>query len=69
MALQLVQAVKAENETMAAATCSYLAVRIPELKQVRITDKDDTHTLDLVFDRDYAPEMKLNFVSPGSFNS
>lgn len=64
VALQLVQAVQSGDETMAAATCTYLAVRIPELKQVRGVIKDGESSLDLVFDRDYAPELKLNFVTP-----
>ncbi len=64
VALQLLQAVQSGDEGMAAATCTYLAVRIPELKQVRGVVKEGESSLDLVFDQDYAPELKLNFVTP-----
>ncbi len=64
VALQLLQAVQGENESMAAATCSYLAVRIPELKQVRAEVKEGHTSLDLVFDREYVPEQPLSFIKP-----
>jgi hypothetical protein len=37
-AANLVHALKTDDESMAAAMCSYLAIRLPELKQVRIED-------------------------------
>ena len=67
VAEQLMQAVQAGTEEVAAATCTWLAVRVPELKQVRAMRKDGGLAIDLVFDRDYAPELKLNFVRPDAF--
>ncbi len=64
VAEQLMQAVQDGNEALAAATCAYLAQRIPDLRQVRGVQKDDGTAVDLVFDRDFAPELKLNFVKP-----
>lgn len=67
VAQQLMQAVQEGNEGLAAATCTWLAVRVPELRQVRAVRRDDGLAIDLVFDRDYAPELKLNFVRPDTF--
>lgn len=69
VAQQLMQAVQAGNEGLAAATCTWLAVRVPELRQVRAVRRDDGLAIDLVFDRDYAPELKLNFVRPDAFRN
>ena len=69
VALQLVQAIEAGNEGMAAATCAYLAIRVPDLRQVKVDDKGNQRTLDLVFDRPHAPEVKLNFIRPGEMPS
>lgn len=64
IALQLLQAVQAGNEPVAAATCTYLANRIPELKQVRAFTHGGLLSFDLVFDKAYAKEVKVEFVRP-----
>ena len=64
VALQLLQAVEAGNEAVAAATCAYLANRLPDLKQVRATTRAGLMTFDLVFDRAYAKEVKVEFMKP-----
>lgn len=65
IALQLLHAVQAGNEAVAAATCAYLANRIPDLKQVRATTRGGLLAFDLVFDKSYAKEVKVEFVRPG----
>ena len=57
----LLHALKTDNESMAAAMCSYLAIRIPELKQVRIEDSDGEVSIELVFDREYAKQVAVDF--------
>lgn len=64
VALQLVQAIGEGNEPMAAATCAYLAERVPELQQVRAEHKPVGLHLDLIFDRPYMNEMKIEFFDP-----
>lgn len=64
IALQLLQAVQDGNEPVAAATCAYLANRIPDLKQVRGTTRGGLLAFDLVFDKAYAKEIKVEFVRP-----
>ncbi len=64
VSLQLLQAVEAGNEMVAAATCAYLASRLPDLKQVRAITRGGQLTFDLVFDRAYAKEIKVEFMKP-----
>lgn len=68
IALQLLQAVHAGNEPVAAATCAYLANRIPDLKQVRATTRGGLLSFDLVFDKTYAKEVKVEFMRPPKQN-
>ncbi|MGV6816922.1 MAG: hypothetical protein ACWA44_06585 [Thiotrichales bacterium] len=61
----LVNAVLAEKDPLAAATCSYLATRLPNLQQVRARSSENGASIELVFDRSYeqsAAEQPVNFV-------
>jgi hypothetical protein len=69
VALQLISAIQESDEQRAAAMLAYLANRIPELKQVRATRKDEEVGFDFVFDKDYVPEAKMHFMKPGSDGS
>jgi hypothetical protein len=60
MAGHLVQALKDDNEQVIAMTTAYLATRLPELKQVKITEQDDT-MVDLVFDEQRTNQVPVNF--------
>ena len=60
-AANLVAALKQEDESMAAAMCSYLAIRLPELKQVRIEDNDGEVSIELVFDEEYRKQVAVEF--------
>jgi hypothetical protein len=57
----LVHAIKTDDESMAAALCTYLAVRVPELKQVQIDDKDGEVSIELIFDKDYQKQVAVQF--------
>ena len=64
VAVHLIEALQQENEPHAAASCAYLANRIPELKQVKAdADNTDVH-VDLVFDRDYSKEVRVDLCMP-----
>lgn len=61
----LINSVLAEKDPLAAATCSYLASRLPNLQQVRALSSDDGTSIELVFDRSYedsATEQPINFM-------
>lgn len=60
-AANLVHALQTDDEAMAAAMCSYLAIRLPELKQVRIEDEQGEVTIEFVFDEDYRRQVVVDF--------
>lgn len=62
VATSLVQALEAENDSVAAATCAYLALRLPKLKQVRADRKGDQMQIHLVFDEPYVQTQTVHFV-------
>jgi hypothetical protein len=63
-AANLVHALKTDDEAMAAAMCSYLAIRLPELKQVRIEEIDGEMAVELVFDQAYRRQVAVTFTPP-----
>jgi hypothetical protein len=61
VAANLLHAIKSDNESMAAALCSYLATRLPELKQVRFDENGGDVAIELIFDRDYRKQVAVDF--------
>ena len=57
----LAHALNTQDESMAAAMCSYLAIRLPELKQIVIEDADGELSIELVFDKDYRKQVAVQF--------
>jgi hypothetical protein len=66
VALNLVRAIIDHDEQKAAAMCSYLALRLPDLKQVQAISRDGAFGIDLVFDREYRPETTIQFTKPNT---
>ena len=64
VALTLAQALQADQEARIAATSSYLAQRLPDLKQVKVTVQNGETNIDLVFDEAYQNQVKVSFMSP-----
>ena len=60
-AANLAHALNAQDEAMAAAMCSYMAIRLPELKQVRIDDQEGEVSIELVFDEEYRKQVAVEF--------
>ena len=60
-AANLAHALNAQDEAVAAAMCSYLAIRLPELKQVKIEDNDGEVSIELVFDEEYRKQVAVDF--------
>lgn len=57
----LIWALKEDRDAHAAAACSYLAVRIPSLKQVRAVDKPAGNSrIELVFDEGYQMSVAVS---------
>lgn len=61
VAAQLATALKAGNEQMAAAMCSYLAARQTDLKQVKISTEDGGLSIDLDYENDYVKAQPVLF--------
>jgi hypothetical protein len=64
VAVQLSEALKSDNDALIAAACAWLANRIPELRQVKIENRERQRHIDLVFDRDYVKEVRVDLVTP-----
>jgi len=60
----LSQALFSENDAMIAASCSWLAMRLSDLKQVKITQEDDQISIDLVFDETRVNQVKVGLSMP-----
>jgi hypothetical protein len=67
VALILAQAVEEDNEATAAATMAYLATRLPDLKQVKLSEVNGQPGFEFIFDREFQSETPINFVSPADF--
>jgi len=52
---------RTEDEAVAAAMCSYLAIRLPELQQVKITGEEDEMAIEFVFDEPYRKQVAVEF--------
>ncbi len=61
VASNLYHAIKADNEGMASAMTSYLAVRIADLKQVKFNDADGNVSIELVYDEEYKGQVAVQF--------
>lgn len=64
VALNLIQAIQNSDEQKAAATCAYLAVYLPDLKHVKAEQNAQGLLIDLVFDKEYVNEVKVQFTPP-----
>jgi len=69
VANQLMMAIDASDEQLIAASMAYLALRLPELKQVSANEKDGKKEISLIYDRDYNPPQEVKFVRPEHLNS
>jgi len=57
----LVHALKTDNEQVAGAMCSYLALRMPDLKQIKITDHDGDVSIEFDFENEYSNQVAVEF--------
>lgn len=61
VAINLINALREGNDMLAAAMCSYLALRVPDLNLVRASDVNNELLIDLVFDEDYVRQVQVDF--------
>jgi hypothetical protein len=61
MALTLMEGIMYQEDNKAAASMAWLATRLPDLKQlVAVVDEEGTQ-FELVFDREYQPQVVVKF--------
>jgi hypothetical protein len=60
-AANLAHALNAQDEAVAAAMCSYLAIRLPELKQIKINDEQGEISIEFVYDEPYRKQVAVEF--------
>jgi len=61
VALHLLEAMQDADDGLIAASCAYLANRLPELHQVKASLTGDAVSAELVFDEPYKKEVAVEF--------
>ncbi len=64
IANMLITALREKNDPLAAAACAWLAVRMPDLQQVKSKIQDEHTVIELIFDRSFEQsdqEQVINF--------
>jgi hypothetical protein len=64
VAANLAHAIRTGNEAQCAALTTWLAVRLTDLKQVKIREQGEDFTIELVFDEDYVKQYPVTFGRP-----
>ena len=57
----LLHAIKTDNEQVAGAMCSYLAIRLPELKQVKINEQNGEVSIEFDYENEYTNQVAVQF--------
>jgi hypothetical protein len=61
IAANLLHAMRSGDESMTSALCTYLASRIPDMKQLRYTEIGGEVTIEMIFDEDYRKQVAVGF--------
>ncbi len=61
MSLILMESILYQEDAKAAASMSWLATRLPELKQLKAIVDENSTQFELVFDQEYQPHQVVNF--------
>jgi hypothetical protein len=63
VAVHLITALQQADESLIAASCAYLASRLPDLQQVKAKLIGDGFSVELVFDRPHVEETTIDFIA------
>jgi len=66
VAVNLIEALQQNSEGLVAASCAYLANRLPALKQVKAKLLGGGFSVELVFDKPYVKETTVDFIPRSS---
>jgi len=64
VASYLAQALFSENDQMIVASCAWLALRLPDLKQVKLSQQDEQVSIDLVFNESKQNQVHVDLKMP-----
>lgn len=62
IAANLLHAIKNNDEAMAAAHCTYLANKLPDLQQIRFEEQNGEVSIELVFDEPYKKQVSVQLL-------
>ena len=62
VAANLISALLNDQESHAALSCAYIATSLVDLKQVQAQERNGEVSIELIFDREFQEETKLDFV-------
>ena len=62
IAANLLHAIKNNDEAMAAAHCTYLANKLPELQQIKFEEQNGDVSIELVFDEPYKKQVQVQLI-------
>lgn len=62
VAANLHHAIRSDDEGACSALCTYLATRMPDLKQIKIVEDENQALIEFIFDDDYSQQAMVNFV-------
>ena len=57
----MINAIKEDNGGMTSALCTYLAERLPDLKQIKIKEEGEEMSIDMIFDEEYKGQVSVGF--------
>ena len=63
MALSLMEGILYQEDSKAAVSMAWLATRLPDLKQVKVLIDEQGSHFDLIFDREYQPQVAIDVSS------
>lgn len=63
IANNLAAALEADNDSIAAVSCTYLATRYPDLLQLKISSINGYTSIELVYDKEYAEQTPIKYIS------
>lgn len=69
VASYLAQALFSNNDQMIVASCAWLALRLPDMKQVKLVQEDDQVSIDLVFNENRQNQVHVDLKMPGKDKS
>ncbi len=58
----MLSAMKSDNEGVTSSLCTYLATKLPDLKQIKIDEQDEGISIDMVFDEEYKGQVSVGFI-------